>query len=115
MMNWLEKLRERVTHYRELKEALALLQARLERQETEGLPGCWARAAAGLPPPLDRYLAPLGAMVPAGGACLAAAIEETREELTGFVRAEAARQAGQGRITAALCLSGACLLILVLL
>lgn len=34
-MNWLEKLRERVTHYRELKEALALLQARLERQETE--------------------------------------------------------------------------------
>ena len=35
MMNWLEKLRERVTHYRELKEALALLQARLERQETE--------------------------------------------------------------------------------
>ena len=36
----------------------------LEGQETEGLPGCWARAAAGLPPPLDRYLAPLGPMVP---------------------------------------------------
>ena len=87
----------------------------LERQETEGLPGCWARAAAGLPPPLDRYLAPLGPMVPAGGACLSAAIEETREELTGFLREEAARQAQQGRVTAALCLSGATLLILVLI
>ena len=87
----------------------------LERQETEGLPGCWARAAAGLPPPLDRYLAPLGAMVPAGGACLSAAIEETREELTGFLREEAARQAQQGRVNAALCLSGATLLILVLI
>ena len=87
----------------------------LERQEAEGLPGCWARAAAGLPPPLDRYLAPLGAMVPAGGACLAAAIEETREELTGFLREEAARQDRQGRLTAALCLSGASLLILVLI
>ena len=65
--------------------------------------------------PLDRLLAPLGPLLPEGGETLEAAIEETREELTGFVRAEAARQAGQGRITAALCLSGACLLILVLL
>jgi len=46
---------------------------------------------------------------------LAAAIEETREELTRFLRAEQVRQAEQGRITAALCLSGACLLILVLM
>ena len=80
-----------------------------------GLAESWARAAAGLPPPLDRLLAPLGAMVPAGGACLAAAIEETREELTVFLREEAARQDRQGRLTAALCLSGASLLILVLI
>ena len=81
----------------------------------EGLPRCWRAAVRALPPPLDRLLAPLGPLLPAGGERRAAAIEETREELTGFVRAEAARQAGQGRITAALCLSGACLLILVLL
>lgn len=84
-------------------------------ERSEGLPGCWASVSAGLPPPLDRYLAPLGGMVPAGGACLSAAIEETREELAGYLREETARQAQQGRVTAALCLSGACLLILVLL
>ena len=81
----------------------------------EGLPRCWRAAVRALPPPLDRLLAPLGPLLPEGGETLEAAIEETREELTGFVRAEAARQAGQGRITAALCLSGACLLSLVLL
>ena len=81
----------------------------------EGLPRCWRAAVRALPPPLDRLLAPLGPLLPEGGETLEAAIEETREELTGFVRAEAARQAGQGRITAALCLSGATLLILVLI
>ena len=35
--------------------------------------------------------------------------------MTGYLRAEKARQAEQGRVTAALCLSGACLLILVLM
>ena len=79
------------------------------------LPDCWARASAGLPPPLDGYLAPLGPLLAAGGERLSAAIEETREELTGYLRAETARQAEQRRITAALCLSGACLLILVLI
>lgn len=79
------------------------------------LPDCWARASAGLPPPLDGYLAPLGPLLAAGGERLAAAIEETREELTGYLRAERVRQAEQGRITAALCLCGACLLILVLI
>jgi len=54
-------------------------------------------------------------MVPAGGACLSAAIEETREELTGFLREETARQAARSRITTALCLAGACLVILVLI
>ena len=87
----------------------------LAEQTEPTLPGCWARAAAGLPPPLDEYLAPLGPLLAAGGERLAAAIEETREELTGYLRAETARQAEQGRLTAALCLSGACLLILVLI
>lgn len=85
-----------------------------ERGEAD-LPACWARAAADLPGPLGRLTRPLGPLLPAGGERLAAAIEETREELAGFLREETARQAGQGRITAALCLSGALLLILVLI
>lgn len=79
------------------------------------LPWCWRMAVRPLPPPLGKLLAPLGPLLPAGGDPLAAAIEETREELTGFLREEAARQAQQGRVTAALCLSGATLLILVLI
>ena len=63
---------------------------------------------------MERYLAPLGPLLPAGGERLAAAIEETREELAGFLRAETARQASRGRVTAALCLSGACLLMMML-
>jgi len=76
---------------------------------------CWAKVADGLPPPLDRLLAPLGPLLPVGGERLAGVIEETREELARFSREESARQAGQGRILAALCLSGACLVILVLI
>lgn len=81
----------------------------------EGLPWCWRETVRTLPPPLDRLLAPLGPLLSEDGESLYTAIEETREELTGFVRAEAACQASQGRVTAALCLSGACLLILVLI
>ena len=76
---------------------------------------CWAGAASNLPPPLDRQLAPLGPLLCAGGDRLAAAIEETREEMTRFLRAEAVRQAEQRRVTAAVCLAGACLVILVLI
>ena len=85
-------------------------------QEREcSLPDCWARAAAGLPGPLGQFLTPLGPLLPAGGKQLADAVEETREELSGFLRAETERQADRGKITAALCLSGACLVILVLI
>ena len=87
---------------------------RLERSE-DTLQVCWAAAAAELPEPLERILAPLGAMVSVGGARLDMAVEETREELAGFLREETARQANQGRVHAALCLSGACLAVLVLL
>ena len=80
-----------------------------------GLPACWRQAAEALPAPLDRMLAPLGELIPAGGERLSDAIEETREEIAGYLREETARQTGQSRVTAALCFSGACLLILVLL
>ena len=89
----------------------------LERLGREGasLPSCWAAAAEELPDPLGKLLAPVGAMLPAGGARLEQAVEETREELAGWMREETARQADQGRIRTALCLSGACLAVLVLL
>ncbi len=76
---------------------------------------CWERAVRGLPPPLDRILEPVGALLPAGGPALEAAIEEAREELAGYLRDGRAVQAARGRIAAALCLSGASLLILVLI
>ena len=79
------------------------------------LPNCWEQVAAELPGPLRRMLAPLGPLLPAGGAELERAINETREELTGFLRSERERQAMAGRLSAALCLSGASLLILVLI
>lgn len=79
------------------------------------LPECWRGAAAQLGEPLDRMLEPLGPLLPVGGDRLDRAVEETREELTGFLRAERARQAQDGRIAAALCLSGASLLVLVLM
>ena len=56
----------------------------------------------------------MGPLLPEGGEVLAGAVEETREELTRFLREETVRQATQGRITAALSLAGACLAILVL-
>ena len=79
------------------------------------LPRCWRMAVRPLPPPLGKLLAPLGPLLPAGGDPLAAAIEETREELTRFLREETVRQAARSRITTALCLAGACLVILVLI
>ena len=88
---------------------------RLRRADGDTLPQCWAEAAAGLPEPLERIMAPLGDLLSVGGARLDRAVEETREELTGFLREETARQAEQGRIHAALCLSGTCLAVLVLL
>ena len=88
---------------------------RLEQAEGETLGQCWTAAAAELPEALERIVAPLGALLSVGGARLDEAVEETREELTGFLREETARQADQGRIHAALCLSGTCLAVLVLL
>ncbi|MBD5154021.1 MAG: hypothetical protein HDT15_02810 [Oscillibacter sp.] len=87
----------------------------LERIRAEGasLPQCWQEGVRTLPPPLGKLLGPLGPLLPEGGDTLAKAIQETREELTRFLREETARQAAQGRITAAMSLAGACLAILV--
>lgn len=79
------------------------------------LPQCWMETAMNLPEPLSHILSSLGPFVPAGGDVLGKAIDEAREELTGFLRGERERQAMAGRLTAALCLSAACLLILVLI
>lgn len=68
-----------------------------------------------LPVPLGSILAPMGPLLPAGGERLGAAIDETREELTRFLQTEEERQGQAGRLTAGVCLSGACLLILVLI
>ena len=84
-------------------------------EEQYPLPQCWREAVRPLPPPVRKLLAPLGPLLSAGGEPLAAAIEETREELTRYIREESARQAAQGRISTALCLAGACLVILILL
>jgi len=78
------------------------------------LPECWTEAAGRLPGRLPELLEPLGALLPAGGERLSAAVEETREELHRYLREERAELAARGRIAAALCLSGASLLILVL-
>lgn len=94
------------------------LARRLERaQAGEGasLHQCWAGAVRELPPPLGALLAPLGPLLPAGGGALARAIDETREELARYLRREEERQSMAARLTAAACLSGASLAILILL
>ena len=87
----------------------------LKGETGQSLPACWAEVTGQLPAPMDWMLASLGPLLPAGGEALRRAIEETREELTGFLREERSRQAVEARLTAAVCLSGACLLILVLM
>ena len=87
----------------------------LKGETGQSLPACWAEVTGQLPAPMDGMLASLGPLLPAGGEALRRAIEETREELTGFLREERSRQAVEARLTAAVCLSGACLLILVLM
>ena len=84
-------------------------------REGASLPRCWRESGRTRPEPLGKLLLPLGPLLPEGGGPLAQAVEETREELTGFLREETARQASQGRINAALSMAGACLAILVLL
>lgn len=92
----------------------APLAAALEGEE-ESLSACWTRLTGRLPPPLDRYLSPIGELLGAGGTRLSETIGEARGALGDFLREEKDRQIHQGRLTAAVCLSGAGLLILVLL
>ena len=99
---------------REALTPLKVGQALAEDLEVLRCEVCLCRAP--LPEILEHTLAEgEGARYLWGGERLAEAIEETREELTRFLRAERERQAAEGRVTAALCLSGASLLILVLI
>lgn len=91
------------------------LLAALTQEEPPALPQLWRGLSDVLPPPLDKLLAPLGPLLTLGGQDLSRAIDETREELTGFIRAERQRQATAQRLCAALCFSGALLVILVLI
>lgn len=91
------------------------LLAALRQEEPPALPRLWRGLTHALPPPLDRLLAPLGPLLTLGGQGLSRAIDETREELTGFIRAERQRQATAQRLCATLCFSGAVLVILVLI
>lgn len=86
----------------------------LERQELP-LTGCWRAATGQLPEPLAGILGPLGELLGVGGNVLQGAIDETREELSGYLRERQRQEAQQGRLAAALCVSGALMLILVLL
>ena len=75
----------------------------------------WEQALLRLPEDIRRSLLPVGGAISKGGCDLAAVIDETREELAGYLRAEKLRQAAQGRIETALCLSAAGLAVLVLI
>ena len=86
----------------------------LERQELP-LQDCWRAAARLLPEPLPGILDPLGELLGVGGNVLQGAVDETREELAGYLRERQRQEAQQGRLAAALCVSGALTLILVLL
>lgn len=93
---------------------LPLSQA-LQNGTAPSLPKIWQRQTASLPLPLGRILSPLGPLLGVGGGTLARAIDETREELAGFIRTERHKQAANQKISAALCFSGALLVILVLI
>lgn len=92
-----------------------LAKLRENREQGDSLYCSWDSTVFALPGELPRILAPLGPLLPAGGERLGAAIDETREELAAYLRAERVKQAQEGRLTAGLCLAGACLLILVLI
>ena len=74
----------------------------------------WERAAETLPPVWGARLMPLGSLLSGGGALLANAIDEVREELLSDLRAEEGKLSASLRLSGALYLSGACLAVLVL-
>lgn len=91
------------------------LQLMLKRRTSPSLSLLWQEQAGTLPRPLGRILSPLGPMLREGGSALGRAIDETREELTRFIRTEHQKQAAEQKLSAALWFSGAALMILVLI
>ena len=76
---------------------------------------CWTHTVDGLPPPLSAWLLPLGPLLGTGGEALGQAIDEVREELLCYVRIGEEKRSEQLKLSAALCFSGACFVVLILL
>ena len=87
----------------------------LKTAPAPSLPRLWQHYTAALPQPLDKFLSPLGSLLGAGGKELAVAINETREELAGFIRTERQTQAAKQKLSTAMWFSAAMLMILVLI
>ena len=75
----------------------------------------WTDAIKRLEPDLQSRLAPIGGFLTGGEDELGKLIDETREELAGYLHAQRLRQAAQRRIETALCLAGAGLAVLVMM
>ena len=88
---------------------------RLLQKGDKTLGECWQQAARNLPPALGSLVQPLGGMLSVGGDDFARVLEELREQLAQFLQREQEQQALSKRLAAAVCFSGAGLLILVCL
>lgn len=76
---------------------------------------CWTQVVDSLPPPLSVWLLPLGPLLGSGGEVVDQAIDEVREELLCYVHTGEERRSEQLKLSAALCFSGACFVVLLLL
>ena len=76
---------------------------------------CWEDALERLPQMLRRRLYPLGSLLSIGGSHLEQLIDEVRRELLEDLCREERQQRMSFRIAGAMCFSGACFLILVLI
>lgn len=75
----------------------------------------WHTVLQALPGQFRVHLAPLGALLAGGGAPLGQCLDEVREALLRDLHGEERHYADSLRLAGAICLSGACFLILILL
>ncbi|MBR2132737.1 MAG: hypothetical protein IJ955_09460 [Oscillospiraceae bacterium] len=92
-----------------------LLRLLNERSATMTLSKCWESVLKELPQMLQKHLTPLGSFLSVGGRNLEQVMDEVRLELLEELHREESRQAMNFRIAGAMCFSGACFLILVLI
>lgn len=76
---------------------------------------CWGQTVDMLPSPLSKMMLPIGAHLGAGGEILGRAIDEVREELLTYIRITEEQRGEKLKLSAALCLFGACFVVLILL